>query len=200
MNSSFPCPGLKKMTKRINNALSHDYRFKCFTLYNIQFSQSVSQLGTSMTSFALILWVYTQNGSAMFSFLCGDMLMGLGQNAFFWSVAGIVATLPIAFINAGQNVILYQHIPENIQGRVFAVRNALQYSTIPVGILLGGFLADYIFEPFKASEHTVAKMLQGLVGTGAGSGMAVMFLCTGILGCLFSFISYRHKDIQKFMK
>ena len=28
-------------------------------------SQSLSQLGSSMTSFALILWVYTQNGSAM---------------------------------------------------------------------------------------------------------------------------------------
>ena len=138
--------------------------------------------------------------SAMFSFLCGDMLMGFGQNAFFWSVAGIAATLPIAFINAGQNVILYQHIPENIQGRVFAVRNALQYSTIPVGILLGGFLADYVFEPFMTSEHSVAKALQSLVGTGAGSGMAVMFLCTGILGCLFSFISYRHKEVQKFMK
>ena len=28
-------------------------------------SQALSQLGSSMTSFALILWVYTQNGSAM---------------------------------------------------------------------------------------------------------------------------------------
>lgn len=28
-------------------------------------SQSVSQLGSAMTSFALILWAYTQNGSAM---------------------------------------------------------------------------------------------------------------------------------------
>lgn len=28
-------------------------------------SQAVSQLGSSMTSFALILWAYTQKGSAM---------------------------------------------------------------------------------------------------------------------------------------
>lgn len=134
--------------------------------------------------------------SAMISFLFGDVLMGFGRNVFFWSMAGIAATLPIPFINAGQNMILYKTIPENIQGRVFAVRNALQFSTIPLGILLGGFLADYVFEPFMASEHSVAKLLQSLVGTGVGSGMAVMFLCTGILGCLFSFISYKQMNIK----
>ncbi len=76
------------------------------------------------------------------------------------------------------------------------MRNALQFSTIPVGILLGGFLADYVFEPFMMTENAVAKILQTIVGTGAGSGMAVMFLCTGILGALFSLISYQQKDIR----
>lgn len=30
-----------------------------------------------------------------------------------------------------------------------------------------------------------------------GSGMAVMFLCTGLLGSLFSLVSYRQKEIRK---
>lgn len=74
--------------------------------------------------------------SAGLSFLFGDLLMGAGRNVFWWTVAGAAASLPIAFINAGQNVILYQKVPDNMQGRVFAVRNALQYCTIPLGILL----------------------------------------------------------------
>ena len=28
-----------------------------------------------------------------------------------------------------------------------------------------------------------------------GSGMAVMFLCTGVLGCLFSLVSYQQKEL-----
>lgn len=32
---------------------------------------------------------------------------------------------------------------------------------------------------------------------GAGSGMAVMFLCTGLLGSVFSLVSYRQKEIRK---
>ena len=34
-------------------------------------------------------------------------------------------------------------------------------------------------------ENAVTLCLRMLVGEGAGSGMAVMFLCTGILGILF---------------
>lgn len=134
--------------------------------------------------------------SAMLSFLLGDVMMGVGRNVIIWSFAGLAASLPIAFINAGQMVILYRCIPQEIQGRVFAVRNALQFSTIPLGILLGGFLADYVFEPFMMTENSVTRILQIIVGKGAGSGMAVMFLCTGVLGGLFSLISYQQKDIR----
>lgn len=134
--------------------------------------------------------------SAMLSFLLGDVMMGMGRNVIFWSFAAVAASLPIPFINAGQNVILYQTVPENIQGRIFAVRNALQFSTIPLGILLGGFMADYVFEPFMLSGNNVSMALHSLVGSGAGSGMAVMFLCTGILGSLFSLLSYNLKDIK----
>ena len=125
------------------------------------------------------------------SFLLGDFLMGAGQNVLVWSIAGIAASLPIPFIMAGQNVILYRTIPQNMQGRIFAVRNAIQYWTIPTGILLGGFLADYVFEPFMCADGGIQTVLHRLTGYGAGSGMAVMFLCTGILGSLSCFFCYK---------
>ncbi|MBQ1418522.1 MAG: MFS transporter, partial [Firmicutes bacterium] len=138
--------------------------------------------------------------SAGFSFQFGDILMGLGRNVFTWCLAGAFASLPIAFVMAGQNVILYRTIPEEMQGRVCAVRNAIQYGTIPAGILLGGALADYVFEPFMAGSSALAQMLQHLVGSGTGCGMAVMFLCTGTIGACFSFLAYRQKSIQAMRK
>lgn len=135
--------------------------------------------------------------SAMLSFLLGDITMGLGRNVWIWFFGAMMASIFIPFIMAGQNIILYGEVPTEIQGRIFAVRNALQYSTIPVGILLGGFLADYVFEPFMQGESAVAGMLQTVVGTGAGSGMAVMFLCTGIAGSVFSFVAYRKVKAHK---
>jgi len=135
--------------------------------------------------------------SAGISFLLGDLLMGVGKNVYVWSIAGLTASFPIPFIMAGQKVIMYEAVPKEIQGRIFAVRNAIQFSSIPVGILLGGYLADYIFEPFMKSQNAMAIILQKIVGVGAGSGMAVMFLCTGVLGSLSSFICYRNRYIQK---
>ncbi len=60
--------------------------------------------------------------SAALSFLFGDLIMAIGKNTFWWSVAALAASLPIPFIMANQNAILYQKIPSAMQGRVFAVR------------------------------------------------------------------------------
>ncbi len=138
--------------------------------------------------------------SAAFSFLFGDILMGLGQNFVVWSIAAVAASLPIPFINAAQTHIMYKNIPTQVQGRIFAVRNAIQFSTIPVAILLGGVLADRVFEPFMKSGSMFAGYLRMLVGEGNGSGMAVMFLCTGILGFITSIGWYYNKDIRELSK
>ncbi|MDE6748667.1 MAG: MFS transporter, partial [Lachnospiraceae bacterium] len=135
--------------------------------------------------------------SAALSFLFGDLIMAVGNNAFWWSVAATAASLPIPFIMANQNTISYRKVPGDMQGRVFAVRNAIQYSTIPVGILLGGYLADYVFEPFMLSREGLAHFLGKLVGNGSGSGMATMFLCTGICGFTVSVLSCFNKEIRK---
>ncbi len=135
--------------------------------------------------------------SAALSFLLGDLVMAVGRNVFFWSFAAFAASLPLPFLMAAQNLILYKKVPEAIQGRVFAARNVLQFCTIPFGILLGGYLADHVFEPLMSSGIGIADFLGKIVGTGAGSGMAVMFLCTGICGFFMSIAALSNKEIQK---
>ncbi len=135
--------------------------------------------------------------SAALSFLFGDMMMAVGKNVFWWSAAAVAASLPIPFIQASQNAILYRRISAAMQGRVFAVRNAIQYSTIPVGIILGGWLADYVFEPFMTAGNGLAGILGAIVGNSAGSGMAAMFLCTGICGFAVSMASCFNGEIKK---
>lgn len=139
-------------------------------------------------------WIYF---SAALSFLGGDILMALGRGAPLWCLAALGASLPLPFVGAGQNVILYKHIPQNMQGRVFALRNLLQYCTIPLGTLMGGALADYVLEPMMQRGGQLAQLLQKLVGPGAGGGMATLFLCTGTLGCLTSLLWYCNPSIRK---
>lgn len=135
--------------------------------------------------------------STALSFLFGDLMMAVGKNVFWWTAAAVAASLPIPFVMANQNTILYRKIPSAMQGRVFAVRNAIQYSTIPVGIILGGYLADYVFEPFMVSGNRLAGAVGTIVGNDAGSGMAAMFLCTGICGFTVSILSCFNREIKK---
>lgn len=121
-------------------------------------------------------------GWCALSFLTGDLLMGLGRSLPVWLIAGFCASFPIPLIVAGQNVLFYGAVPRELQGRVYAVKTALQQATVPVGLLLGGALADRVFEPLMASGNALARLLAPLVGTGRGSGMAAMFLCTALLG------------------
>lgn len=139
-------------------------------------------------------------GCAALSFLCGDLLMGTGRSTLSWCIAGIAASLPIPYIMAGQRLAIYRKVPQEMYGRIFAVRNAIQYCTIPFAILMGGALADTVFEPFMASGAEAALALSILTGTGPGSGMAVMFLCTGICGFLSSVWGYSRKPIRRLEK
>ena len=134
--------------------------------------------------------------SAGISFLFGDVLMGLGQNIFVWVIAAIAASVPIAFVNGAQTSLLYHTIPIEIQGRVFAVKNAFQYVAKPIGLLMGGFLADTVFEPFMRSVSPQSTLASRLVGTGQGSGMACMFLLTGILGGVFCLWLYQNRSVR----
>lgn len=130
------------------------------------------------------------------SFLIGDLTMAFGRNAFWWSIAGIAADLPGPFMIAGLNMLIYKRTPEELQGRVFAAKGTLESSIIPAGLLLGGFLADYVFEPFMISSSGMAAFLHILVGEGHGSGMAAMFLITGLSGFLICIWAYRNKHIK----
>lgn len=53
---------------------------------------------------------------------------------------------------------------------------------IPLGILLGGSLADSIFEPLMQSGYFT--FFNKILGNSEGSGMALMFIFTSISGYL----------------
>ena len=84
-------------------------------------------------------------------------------------------------MNANLNALLRSHIPVELQGRVYAVRNTFQFFTIPLGYLLGGVLVDKVLEPLLAAQ-TPDSVLCLLFGTGKGAGAAALFFLLAVLG------------------
>ena len=108
--------------------------------------------------------------------VCGCLLVSMGA-ALGW--------LLIPVMSANLDALMRLNIPEGMQGRVYAVRNALQFFTIPVGYTLGGALVDAVFRPMMRNP---LPWLEMLFGRDEGSGAACFYAALALMGvatCVF---------------
>ncbi len=123
-----------------------------------------------------------------------NLLLALGRGAPVWCLGAVLGWLMIPVMNANLNALLRLHIPVALQGRVYAARNTLQFFTIPVGYLLGGLLVDRLCEPLMASLPEGAA-LRILLGSGKGSGAALLFLGIAAAGTLVCLVFRRDRHL-----
>lgn len=126
------------------------------------------------------------------SFLLGDVGQALSCSLPLWVIAAFVSNVPMAFLNANLTAVMRLHVPIAMQGRVFSARDTIQYSTIPLGLFLGGLLADHVFEPLMAGTSSLSHTLSMLFGSGKGAGIAVMFFIVGVTGFITSLLCLKN--------
>lgn len=123
----------------------------------------------------------------LFSMSFENFFLAFGRTPLIWCIGGFLGWIPIPLMNANLDAIMRLHVPEQMQGRVYSVRNSLQFFTIPVGYFLGGFLVDQVFEPIMAAQGE-GNALARLFGSGKGSGAAFLFFVIAFAGigvCLY---------------
>ena len=125
------------------------------------------------------------------SFAMADLIWGMGRSVWIWCAGAILGYLPLPVLNANLNALMRSQVPMERQGRVFAAQSSLQYCTIPAGFLLGGWLCDSVMEPLMASGSALAQFFEPLVGSGTGSGVALVFLFTGLIGVVSNLLEMR---------
>lgn len=124
-----------------------------------------------------------------------NFLLAFGNNTVVWCVGAVLGWIVIPLMSANYDVIFRTNVPKKMQGRVYSVRNTLQFFTIPVGYFLGGLLVDSVFEPFMASAQI--PWLSAVFGTGKGSGAALLFFVIGIAGVAVCAIFSRVKAFKE---
>lgn len=128
-----------------------------------------------------------------------NYMMAFCREPWLWCLGQIIGWILVPVMSANYDVIFRSTVPIELQGRVYACRNTLQFFTIPIGLFLGGFMVDDIFEPFM-EMHQGHEGLAFLFGHGKGSGAAVAMFVLGVAGtlhCLFfgrKLNKYKFKD------
>ena len=126
----------------------------------------------------------------LFSLGTENFLLAFSREPVLWCIGQIIGWVLVPVMSANLDVILRTTIPVELQGRVYACRNTLQFFTIPIGLFWGGFMVDNVCEPFM-SKHGDLPILKALFGAGRGSGAALMMLILGISGSLLCIITGR---------
>ncbi len=131
----------------------------------------------------------------LFSLGTENFLLAFSRDPVIWCIGQVIGWIFVPVMSANQNVIMRNTIPVELQGRVYACRNTLQFFTIPVGLLFGGFMVDAVCEPFMAA-HISNGLLTILFGSGKGSGAALMMFILGVAGTIMCLIS--GKKLKKY--
>ena len=121
----------------------------------------------------------------------GNIIQSLTRQPWLWCAAAFGSYLMAAVMNVNEETLMREKVPLEMQGRVFSAKSTLQNFTIPPALLLGGLLADTVFEPFMMTDSPAQQVLSGFFGTGKGAGIGLMFFIVGTAGMLISFTRLR---------
>ena len=131
----------------------------------------------------------------LFSMSTENFLIAFGHTVPVWCIGAFLGWIAIPLMSTNLDAILRTAVPREIQGRVFACRNSLQFFTIPMGYFLGGLLVDVLFEPLMVAQGADSLLVR-LFGTGKGSGAQMCFALQAVLGVAVCLIFMRNRHIR----
>lgn len=142
--------------------------------------------------------IYTLLGSGVLGSL---FLVAIGFRISIPLIAvcgfGFMFTMPL--MNASSQAIWQSKVAPDVQGRVFAVRRAIAYSSQIVAPLLAAPLADYVFKPAMTEGGALASVLGPVVGVGMHHGVGVLISTLGLVMtvvCVLAFFIRHIRNVE----
>ncbi|MGE3276801.1 MAG: MFS transporter [Vicinamibacterales bacterium] len=105
---------------------------------------------------------------------------GVATTAPRMAVLGFVFLFGLAGMVAEEQAVWQVRVPVAAQGRVFALRRAVTWASLPISYAIAGPLADHVFTPAMSAGGALAGWLGPMMGTGPGPGIALLFMCGGV--------------------
>lgn len=90
------------------------------------------------------------------------------------------------FMNACSQAIWQAKVAPDVQGRVFAVRRGIAWSTMIFAPLLAAPLADSIFKPGMSEGGALVGLFGPIFGVGASRGVARLISLAGVFTVMVS--------------
>ena len=117
-------------------------------------------------------------------------IIGFAGGLPMWIIGMALTTLIVPLVNGSNQAIWQSKVAPDLQGRVFSARRLIAWFTNPISPIIAGTLADYVLEPAARAQTGLPATFAWLVGTGPGSGMALLIVICGVASALIGLIGY----------
>ena len=163
---------------------------------------SAAGLGMILGSLAVSAWGGPKKailGVLVPEFITGIAIILAGSRPYPLLVASAVFLFafctPIAM--SCSQAIWQRNVEPEFQGRVFAFRRMIAWSTLPLAYAVAGPLADRVFIPLVNPGTHLYMVLTPLLGTGSGRGIGLMFSFVGFCALLATLWAYFYSPITQ---
>jgi MFS family permease len=107
---------------------------------------------------------------------------------------GFMVAVP--FMNASSQAIWQAKVTPDVQGRVFAFRRTIGWSSQIVAPLLAAPLADKVFKPGMATGGWLVPFFGPSIGVGENYGISVLIGVLGMAMVILCLVTYFNRDIR----
>lgn len=123
-------------------------------------------------------------------------LMGIRENIILTACFGFLMFVCMPIVQISAEVMIRRNLKNEVQGRAFGVIGFVSQMGYIVAYACSGILSDYVFEPFMNGPSAPAAVIGTVIGYGAGRGVALLVILTGILLVLVGVTAFNSKTLK----
>jgi MFS transporter, DHA3 family, macrolide efflux protein len=123
-------------------------------------------------------------------------LAGAPPQVALIAVSVFVVFFSAPIVNGCSQAIWMSKTPPDVQGRVFAVRRMIAWSSMPLSYVIAGPLADRVFEPIMAEGGLLASSVGQIIGVGAGRGVGLLFILLSTMTVLTALVGSLYPPLR----
>jgi DHA3 family macrolide efflux protein-like MFS transporter len=125
------------------------------------------------------------------------MLIGLRPSLPLVGVAMFLNLILIPTAQSCSQAIWLSKTPQDMMGRVQAIRRMLALSTTPIAALACGPLAERVFSPLMQPGGALAGSVGRALGVGPGRGIALMYVLIAGFLMVMTALLYAHPRVRR---
>ena len=163
---------------------------------------SIAGCGMLLGSLAMSTWggpkrrVRSVLGFALLTGLCA-IVSGSRPSAKLIAVSTFIYSCSLPIVLGSSQAIWQSKVAPEVQGRVFAVRRMIAWSTLPLAYLAAGPLADRVFTPLLVDGGPLSQTVGRVIGVGPGRGIGLLFIILGSLVMLTAVAGYAYPRLRE---